>query len=388
MSSVCGDEGCDPAGGPEKGWANLLRALPMPAFEVDGDGRIVAINDHADVILQLEGRISPHAHEVISSVELMAAIDAVGRSAAEEPISVDVDFVPGETWRVHISRPVGSDHTLVVMEDLSPVRRAARSRSDFIANVSHELRTPLTAVSGFIETMRGPAKDDKESWGRFLDIMARESERMSRLVSDLLSLSAIEFSENISPTDKADLVTITKEALLALEAVAEEKDVKLVLHNESGSLPIIGYRDEMMQVVENLVSNAVKYTPNGGQINVRIGETRSLVRARAEAGQAWDGCERMTLLQAMGRPGIEDPSVWLRVEDQGSGIDREHLPRLGERFYRADKSRGGKITGTGLGLAIVKHIMTHHRGGMGVESEPGRGSAFAIWLPKAPGEAE
>ncbi|MGH1422489.1 MAG: sensor histidine kinase [Hyphomonas sp.] len=367
-------------------WENLLRALPLPAFEVDVGGHIVAFNNHADVILKLEGLDTPHASDVITSVELLAAVEAVGKNTAEEPISVDVDFAPGETWRVHISRPEGADHILVVMEDLSPVRRAARSRSDFIANVSHELRTPLTAVSGFIETMRGPAKDDKESWGRFLDIMARESERMSRLVSDLLSLSAIEFSENVEPTDESDLVSIAKEALLALQALAEDKGVTLELQKESEKLPIIGYQDEMMQVVENLVSNAVKYTPDGGVITVRIGEARSLVKARLAAAEAWPGCERMTLLQAMGRPGVEDASVWLRVEDQGLGIEKEHLPRLGERFYRADKSRGGKITGTGLGLAIVKHIMAHHRGGMAVESEPGRGSAFAIWLPKAPPE--
>lgn len=367
-----------------KDWQNLLRALPLPALEVDGTGCIVAYNKPANKLLKLDGVSSARAEDVITSVEFLAAVEAVVQKKTNDPITMDVEFTRGEAWRVHISRPEGSGHTLVVMEDLSPVRRAARSRSDFIANVSHELRTPLTAVSGFIETMRGPAKDDKESWGRFLDIMASEAERMSRLVSDLLSLSAIEFSENVEPTDESDLVSITREALAALQSLAESKGVKLKLEKEAETLPILGFQDEMMQVVENLVSNAVKYTPEGGTITVRIGEAPSLTKARQAASQAWEGCARKTLIYAMGRPGIEDPSVWLRVEDQGPGIEGVHLPRLGERFYRADKSRGGKITGTGLGLAIVKHIMAHHRGGMGVESEPGRGSAFAVWLPKAP----
>tara|TARA_R110000765_G_scaffold365963_2_gene456115 strand:+ start:689 stop:2059 length:1371 start_codon:yes stop_codon:yes gene_type:complete len=361
----------------------LLSALPLPAFEVDAEGRIVAFNAAADLILHLEGRPNPRTSTVIRSPALLSAIERMRLSSGAEAVSVEVDSAPDETWRAHVSRPVGALQTLVVLEDLTPVRRAARARSDFLANASHELRTPLTALSGFIETMRGPAKDDKASWDRFLDIMAGESERMSRLIADLLSLSRIEFSEHIAPSEREDFARIVLDATEALQPIARDRDVTLELNGADEDMPVVAHRDEIIQVVENLLTNALKYTPPGGKVTVSFGPAASMGEARARAAQGWREGERMTLLQAAGRPGTPDASVWLRIEDEGPGIEREHLPRLGERFYRADQSRGGKITGTGLGLAIVKHIMAHHRGGLAVETRLGKGSAFGIWLPAA-----
>ena len=361
----------------------LLRALPLPAFEVDAEGRIVAFNAAADLVLHLEGRPNPRTSTVIRSPALLSAIEQMRLSSGGEAVSVNVESAPDETWRAHVSRPVGALQTLVVLEDLTPVRRAARARSDFLANASHELRTPLTALSGFIETMRGPAKDDKASWDRFLDIMAGESERMSRLIADLLSLSRIEFSEHIAPSEREDFARIVLDATEALQPIARDRDVTLELNGADEDMPVVAHRDEIIQVVENLLTNALKYTPPGGKVTVSFGPAASMGEARARAAQGWREGERMTLLQAAGRPGTPDSSVWLRIEDEGPGIEREHLPRLGERFYRADQSRGGKITGTGLGLAIVKHIMAHHRGGLAVETRLGKGSAFGIWLPAA-----
>jgi two-component system phosphate regulon sensor histidine kinase PhoR len=364
--------------------ALLLRALPLPAFEVDDDKRIVAFNEPADMILRLDGRINPRTSTVIRSPALLSAIDRMALGEGDDAVSVEVESGPDETWRAHVSRPTGAAQTLVVLEDLTPVRRAARARSDFLANASHELRTPLTALSGFIETMRGPAKNDTGSWPRFLDIMAGESERMSRLIADLLSLSRIEFSEHIAPSERENFAKIALDATEALQAVARDRNVRLGLEGDADeALPVVAHRDEIIQVIENLLTNALKYTPAGGKVRVSFGRAESMGEARALAGQGWLDAERMTLLQAAGRPGKPDSSVWLRVEDQGPGIEREHLPRLGERFYRADQSRGGKITGTGLGLAIVKHIMAHHRGGLAVETRMGNGSAFGIWLPAA-----
>lgn len=364
--------------------AQLLRALPLPAFEVDDDKRIVAFNEPADMILRLDGRTNPRTSTVIRSPALLSAIDRMAQGDGDGVAAVEVDSGPDETWRAHVSRPTGSAQTLVVLEDLTPVRRAARARSDFLANASHELRTPLTALSGFIETMRGPAKDDTGSWPRFLDIMAGESERMSRLIADLLSLSRIEFSEHIAPSERENFSRIVLDATEALQAVADDRDVSLILEGDPDeALPVVAHRDEIIQVIENLLTNALKYTPAGGRVHVSFGRAGSMAEARMLGGQGWVDAERMTLLQAAGRPGKPDASVWLRVEDEGPGIEREHLPRLGERFYRADQSRGGKITGTGLGLAIVKHIMAHHRGGLAVETHMGKGSAFGIWLPAA-----
>lgn len=361
----------------------LLKALPLPAFEIDDEQRIVAVNEEAEYILRLDGRVKPRASTVIRSPALLSAIDNANASGTVEPVTVEVESGPDETWRAHVSRPSRARQTLVVLEDLTPVRRAARARSDFLANASHELRTPLTALSGFIETMRGPAKDDKDSWDRFLAIMAGETERMSRLIADLLSLSRIESSEHVSPREREDFRDIVSDATHAFSAIAADKGVTLDVSTSESSLPVIAHRDEMVQVVENLVSNALKYSKAGGQVSLTFGIANSMADARVRAGQAWTGAERMTLLPAAGRPGTQERAVWMRVEDQGPGIEREHLPRLGERFYRADQSRGGKITGTGLGLAIVKHIMAHHRGGFAVETRIGEGTAFGVWLPAA-----
>ncbi|MEZ6011090.1 MAG: ATP-binding protein [Hyphomonas sp.] len=365
-----------------------LKALPLPAFEIDLDERIVAFNAEAEDILRLDNRVRPRASTVIRSPALLSAIDKAIRSQSDAPMAVDVDAGPNETWRAHLSRPPEAERILIVLEDLTPLRRAARARSDFIANASHELRTPLTALSGFIETMRGPARDDPESWGRFLDIMAGESERMSRLISDLLSLSRIESSEQVAPRDHVNMKDIMRSGTAALEGFADERGITLEVTGAEVSLPVIGNRDELIQVVENLVSNAIKYCRPDGTVRVTYGFAADTAEARARAGQAWENSERMTLLQSINRPGPGEPAVWVRVEDEGPGIEREHLPRLGERFYRTDQSRGGKITGTGLGLAIVKHIMAHHRGGLAVETLLGKGSAFGVWLPAMRRKAE
>ncbi|KCZ92718.1 sensor histidine kinase [Hyphomonas johnsonii] len=385
VSSPSGPQSTSPEGPQDQAIAQVLQALPLPALEVDLEGRITGFNPPADMILHLEGRYKPHASAVIRSPALLSAIERTAKGEEAGIMSVEVNSGPDETWRANVSLLQGTGHTLVMLEDLTPVRRAARARSDFLANASHELRTPLTALSGFIETMRGPAKDDKASWDRFLDIMAGESERMSRLIADLLSLSRIEFSEHIAPSEREDFTRIVRDAAEALQPIADDRSITLDIRGDAAALPVIAHRDEVVQVVENLLTNALKYSSAGGRVTVSYGDAASMADARGMAGQAWPESDRMTLLPAGGRPGVPDPSVWLRIEDQGPGIEREHLPRLGERFYRADQSRGGKITGTGLGLAIVKHIMAHHRGGLSVETRMGEGSAFGIWMPAAPG---
>ncbi|MCA8898606.1 MAG: hypothetical protein H6847_12485 [Hyphomonas sp.] len=360
-----------------------LKSLPLPAFEVDLDQRIVAFNDEAEEVLRVNGRVRPRASTLIRSPVLLSAIDEAIRTPSDVPAAVEVEAGPDETWRAHVSRPLQAERILVVLEDLTPLRRAARSRSDFIANASHELRTPLTALSGFIETMRGPARDDPESWGRFLDIMAIEAERMSRLIADLLSLSRIESSEQVAPRDRVSVRDVLRAGASALEGFAEERGISLSVAVPDEKLPVIGNYDELIQVVENLVSNGIKYSRPDGSVRVTVGRAANAQEGRAQAAQAWADSDRMTLVQTVSRLGMGDPVVWLRVEDEGPGIESEHLPRLGERFYRTDQSRGGKISGTGLGLAIVKHIMAHHRGGMAVETRLAQGTAFGVWLPAA-----
>lgn len=361
---------------------SLLAALPLPALEIGPSQKILAFNRPADDLFQLANLPFARASAVIRSPVLLAAIDEALARPVTGAVSAELETGPDETWRAHVSRIPAGRHVLVLLEDLTPVKRAARARADFLANASHELRTPLTAISGFIETMRGPAKDDPASWPRFLDIMAGESDRMSRLIADLLSLSRIESSQHVLPRGKEDFAEIVAASMAALQPIAAEQGITLKIDAPGGpALPVTAHRDELIQVVENLVSNAVKYSKAGSTVTVQFGAAPSLAEARAAASQVWDLSGRMTLLQALARSQSPEAAVWLRVEDQGPGIEREHLPRLGERFYRADQSRGGKITGTGLGLAIVKHIMAHHRGGLAVETLMGQGSAFGVWMP-------
>ena len=192
----------------------------------------------------------------------------------------------------------------------------------------------------------------------------------------------------LAPRDTVDMQDVLVSGTAALGGMADERGVTLVVSGTDEALPVIGNRDELIQVVENLISNAIKYCRKDGTVRVTYGAAADTVEARAKSGQVWENGERMTLLQSVNRPGPGEPAVWIRVEDEGPGIERQHLPRLGERFYRTDQSRGGKITGTGLGLAIVKHIMAHHRGGMAVETVMEQGSAFAVWLPAMRRKAE
>ena len=364
--------------------ANVLGALPMPAFEIDPDRRITLWNAAAGSFLKLDGRpVPPRASAVIRSPVLLGAIESCLTGPGSLMAEVEVEAGPDDHWRAHIRTAGNSGRLLVFMEDLTPVKRAARARADFLANASHELRTPLTALSGFIETMRGPAKEDKASWDRFLDIMAGESERMSRLIADLLSLSRIESAEHVLPTVRENFGNIVLNAVDAMQPLADDKGVTLDFDEPAPLPPVTANHDELIQVVENLVSNAIKYSSRGGSVRIACGLAADIYAARTRSAQAWEESERMTLLQTPARVAMNEPAVWLRIEDQGPGIEREHLPRLGERFYRADQSRGGKITGTGLGLAIVKHIMAHHRGGLAVETRLGEGTAFGVWLPVA-----
>ncbi len=365
----------------EPALAEILRALPMPAFAVDGSQRVVNFNSEADLLFRLEGRQPALVGSVVRSQPLIAGLERCLGGVNEETVEVELGDLPDEVWQAHLRRLEAAPLVLVILEDQTPLKRAARARADFLANASHELRTPLTALSGFIETLRGPARHDTGAWDRFLEIMARECDRMSRLISDLLSLSRIEAGQSVAPSDSEDLLALVTNATDALSHMAEDSNIQIGLKLPDDLPQVIAHGDELTQVIDNLLSNALKYSPPGGQITILCGTAPSPALARTLATSHWPESEHMTLVQSAYRSGLNEPTVWLRVEDEGPGIEREHLPRLGERFYRADQSRGGKISGTGLGLAIVKHIMAHHRGGLAVETRLGKGSAFTVWLP-------
>ena len=263
---------------------------------------------------------------------------------------------PGETRSAYavsfrpVARSGGS--LLVTFDDVSDRLAMARMRADFVANASHELRTPLASLTGFTETLLGPARDDPQATEKFLMIMLDQAQRMRRLIDDLLSLSRVEMRVHQRPTERVDLVPVLRGVLDALAPLARGQSVTLTLEEPPQPLEVIGERDELVQVFQNLVENAIRYGASGGRVDVTV-ETRPAAR----------------------------PSVVVHVQDYGPGIAAEHLPRLTERFYRVDVGASREMKGTGLGLAIVKHILMRHQGQLGVNSAPGRGARFTVELP-------
>lgn len=265
---------------------------------------------------------------------------------------------------------------LLTLRDETDVRRMELMRVDFLANASHELRTPMASLSGFIETLKGHARDDPKARDRFLDIMAAQAERMSRLVADLLSLSRIELNEHIPPSGRVDLARAASDVVDAISVLSQERGVTVLLNTEATDSRITGDRDEIVQVIQNLTDNGIKYSSVGGLVELTV---RSGLEVEAAAGARLAGATRLSLLT----PDRDDGAryVVISVRDYGPGMAREHLPRLTERFYRVEGQKSGERPGTGLGLAIVKHIVNRHRGGMTVESAPGDGSMFSVYFP-------
>ena len=294
---------------------------------------------------------------VLRHPELRAAIDRAFASGVTEIAEVTLP-VPVQR-EVHaavvpMDPPIADGgRAVVVLSDRTRERAVERTRADFVANVSHELRTPLASLIGFIDTLRGPAADDPPAQQRFLGIMGEQAARMNRLIDDLLSLSRIELIEHQPPSSTVDLHSLVTRLVAAFEPRLKERSVKLDVRMPDDVPAVIGDADQLMQVLQNLLDNAVKYGRERGTV-------------------------RLEIAVAAGRPGVT-----MTVADQGAGIPREHLPRLTERFYRVDTGRSRAAGGTGLGLAIVKHIVNRHRGQLSIESEEGIGTTISVWLPQA-----
>ena len=247
---------------------------------------------------------------------------------------------------------------VAVLSDRTRERAVERMRADFVANASHELRTPLASLIGFIDTLRGPAADDPAAQTRFLAIMAEQAQRMNRLIDDLLSLSRIELTEHQVPAEQVDLCSLIERLAAVFEPQVLARRITLTVSQPEQALRVLGDDDQLDQVLQNLLDNAVKYGREGGTVRI--------VAGRASPNGRWPA-----------RPGVT-----IAIIDDGTGIARAHIPRLTERFYRADKGRSRQVGGTGLGLAIVKHIVIRHRGQMHIDSTEGIGTTVTIWLPE------
>lgn len=329
-------------------------------------------------------KIQPQGGLLVTAVRnprVLEAVDEALFGGVEGLAEFETGGTQGRAWLAY-ARPLRetggrSRLALLALRDETDARRSERTRADFLANASHELRTPLASLSGFIETLRGHAKDDPNARDKFLGIMLAQAERMSRLIDDLMSLSRIELNEHIAPAGRVDLAMAAVDVIDALAPQARDKQVAFdpVLPPRGGAV-VDGDRDQIIQVIQNLIDNAIKYTPKGETVRVEIFPG---LPAEAAAAARDPLASRMSLLTPDHDP-VERYAV-LRVTDRGPGLAREHLPRLTERFYRVEGQKSGDRSGTGLGLAIVKHIMNRHRGGLTVESVQGEGATFGFYLP-------
>jgi two-component system phosphate regulon sensor histidine kinase PhoR len=335
----------------------LLDGLPAPAILLTARGQVWSFNRQAKDFLAglAEGQ---HISAAIRDPRLLEAVAArpdrqtvilEERVPIARHVEATVSFIaaPGEA-------AYRGPAILLFLRDLTEQERIDRLRTDFIANASHELRTPLASLLGFIETLQGAAKNDPNAQQRFLTIMARQAERMARLIDNLLSLSRVEMRQHLRPQARVDLAETARHVLATMEPLASASEIQLHLEGEETAAIILGDRDELVQVLSNLVHNAIKYGHPGGNVWL------SLQR------MAEDGRNRLSI----------------SVRDDGPGIPASHLPRLTERFYRANDT-GGEKAGTGLGLAIVKHVIARHRGDLRIGSELGRGSTFTIVFDEA-----
>ena len=334
--------------------ANLASAVPDAMVIVDKDGTTVHANEAAETAfgpfvigLPLQRKFrTPEMQELIHSL----------LAGEAESAAVDyVERVPIErVYRVTAIRIRGDGKLAVLMfKDQSETRRIDRMRADFIANASHELRTPLASIAGFVETLRGPARDDAAAREHFLKIMQEQTARMARLIDDLLSLSRLEMKPLLAQGMEVDLVLTVKSVIDSLGPMAREAGVKVVGGFPEETMIVAGSRDELFQVFENLLENACKYGQSGGRVIVTVSKPEQDSEGEATVS----------------------------FRDFGPGIAAEHIPRITERFYRVDveASRGQK--GTGLGLAIVKHILTRHNARLSIKSEVGKGSEFTVHFP-------
>ncbi|MEM1365033.1 MAG: ATP-binding protein [Pseudomonadota bacterium] len=350
------------AANPQRAARTLSDAFNNPIFLISAQGILLHANPQAQAVFGTARSGVPFLFK-FRNPEISAMVVA----SLEEKRPATTTYIerqPTERWFSVSINPVGRmgdngqvrpDYFLVSFEDRTEARRSDKMRTDFIANASHELRTPLASLSGFIETLRGPARHDAAAQDKFLGVMQEQSERMSRLVDDLLSLSRIEMRVHRHPSETVNLCDVVGHVVDALQPLASDAGVELHVDMPSEPVLIYGERDELVQVYDNLVDNAIKYGRTGKRVLITLDtdQTRDLY------------------------------PVQVSVRDHGPGIAAEHLPRLTERFYRVDADESRSQKGTGLGLAIVKHILTRHKGRLEIASDFGDGATFTTRYAQA-----
>ena len=345
---------------------SIIDIVPDALVIVDDDRRIIEANKAARDLFGVR-LIDRDFSQILRHPQAVTAMNEVMRDQGHRQHEIKI-LSPGERHFIltavstEIGQQIARDNegainaVAVALHEVTALKRSEQMRADFVANASHELRTPLASLIGFIETLQEHAQEDPEARARFLAIMSQESSRMARLIDDLLSLSRIELDEHVSPSNVVNAGAIIRGVAQTLQMKADDATVKIELGLENADIEVIADSDQLTQIFQNLIDNAIKYGRRGGVVQIT---SRSVSRLSQTAG----------------------PAVAFEIFNEGEGISREHLPRLTDRFYRVDAARSRELGGTGLGLAIVKHIVNRHRGRLVFESELGVGTKVTVTLP-------
>lgn len=338
----------------------ILDALPDPVLLLDRRRQVLAANRAADTVLS-DGIHGRDICLTLRGLDVQHAVnEALKGSTSVDGFEIIFDEPVRRAFKLQVmaipKHASSSVRAVLALHDLTTLKHAEDMRADFVANVSHELRSPLSSLTGFIETLQTTAKNDPAAQARFLTIMDDETGRMTRLIGDLLSLSRIEVNEHIRPSGQACIADIFATVAQSLERKAAEKGISIETNVPTDLAYVTGDADELHQVMQNLVDNAVAYGQSDTPVLVKI--------------------EALKNFPTLGKSGVN-----ISVQNFGEGIGEDHVARLTERFYRIDKGRSRAMGGTGLGLSIVKHIVNHHRGRLVIDSTEGKGSTFSVYLP-------
>lgn len=343
----------------------VLTSIVNGVIAIDNEEKVLLINNAAAKTLAVdtEHAIGKHILELVRSSKMHDIIDDILKNKKYYETEIELFYPEYRFIKIYtnpIRIPVLSNGRfgegdkniglVIVLNDVTEIKKLEKMRSEFAANVSHELRTPLTSIKGFVETLREGALEDKETADKFLEIIELETERLSRLINDILTLSEIEGLKGDLKLAPEKIKDIVEEVIYMLKNQAKEKNITVTYVIEPIDLVMKTNKDRIKQMLLNLVENGIKYTGIGGHVDIKVY--------------------------------AEGKNVTFSVKDDGIGIPKEHIPRLFERFYRVDKSRSRKLGGTGLGLAIVKHIVNSFNGTITVNSEVGKGTEFIINLPR------
>ncbi len=333
-----------------------LSSVMNGIIAIDSKNKILFINPVAFSLLNIKDKdiIGKHFLQVVRNNQLDDFLKTIIKESNFQDIEICLDYPEEKILKIYTNpiRHIDKEDVMgiiIVVQDITELRKLERMRSEFVANVSHELKTPLTSIKGFVETLKGGAIEDQEAAIKFLNIIEDEADRLNRLISDILSLSELENKKNRNNFETIDINNTILEVVSMLTNQAMKKNIIVSSDLTKHIMQIYGDKDKFKQMIINLLDNAIKYTPDNGKVKV----------------QAYDNAN----------------SIIINIIDNGIGISKEHIPRLFERFYRVDRARSRRVGGTGLGLAIVKYIIKLFNGEINVESTVGKGTKFQIILP-------